>query len=171
MPSKVYCNVEDHRLIDGNKTVEDVTKVGLPTIKHKTTTIDVAGMAMAVDMPDTTHLEASDFTIYHNNGVNGEVLAVPGKHTVEFRTVRQRYDVAKGVIAHESVKYRLVGTHVETQKGDIESGSPFGSTDKYSLLRYEEEINGKVNTVIDAMAGVIKYNGKAYTDEVQNMLK
>ena len=101
MPSKVYCNVEDHRLIDGKKTVEDVTKVGLPTIKHKTTTIDVAGMAMAVDMPDTTHLEAADYTIYHNNGVNGEVLAVPGKHTQEFRTVRQRYGVAKGEIEHE----------------------------------------------------------------------
>lgn len=171
MPSKVYINVEDHRLIDGKRTIEDITKVGLPTIKHKTTTIDVAGMAMAVDMPDITHLESADYTITHNNGVNGNVLGRPGKHEHEFRTVRQRYNVSKGTIGHESVKYRLVGSHVETQKGDIETGSPYGSTDKYALLRYEEEVDGKIIIVIDAMAGVIKYNDKEYTDDIQSLLK
>ena len=171
MPSKVYNNVEDHRLLDGKIVVEDVTKVGLPTIKNPTTTIDAAGMAMAIEMPNTTHIDAMDYTITHNNGANSELLAVPGKHTHEFRTVRQRYNVASGTIEHESVKYRLVGVHAETQKGDIETGSPYGSTDKYSCLRYEEEVNGKVITIIDAMAGVIKYNGKDYTDVVQNMLK
>ena len=29
MPRRVYNNVEDHRLLDGNTVVEDVTKVGL----------------------------------------------------------------------------------------------------------------------------------------------
>ena len=171
MPQKVYCNVEDHRLIDGNRTVEDVTKVGLPTIKHPTTRVSSAGMAMDVDMPNTTHIEAMEYTIYHNNGVNCQYLSEPGKHTQEFRTVRQRYNVPKGEIGHESVKYRLIGTHVETQKGDVEAGSPLGSTEKYSVLRYEEEIDGKVTTVIDAMAGIIRYHGKEYTDEVQNLLK
>ena len=171
MPSKVYNNVEDHRLLDGNSIVEDVTKVGLPTLKHDTTTIQAAGMAMDVDMPNTTHIAAMDYTITHNNGVNGNLLGTPGKHTQEFRTVRQRYNVAGGAVEHESVKYRLVGVHVETQKGDIETGSPYGSTEKYSCLRYEEEIDGKIVTIIDAMAGVIKYNGKTDTDEVQNMLK
>ena len=171
MPQKVYCNVEDHRLLDNKKVIEDVTKVGLPTIKHPTTNIAAAGMVMDVDMPNTTHLEPMDYTIYHNNGVNCEYLAIPGKHTQEFRTVRQRYNVAKGQIEHESVKYRLVGIHVETQKGDVETGSPLGSTEKYSCLRYEEEINGKVVTLIDAMAGIIKYNGKQYTSTVANMLK
>ena len=104
-------------------------------------------------------------------GVNSKLLAKPGKHVQEFRTVRQKYNVAKAKVTHESVKYRLTGAHVETQKGDIESGSPYGSTDKYSLLRYEEEIDGKVVTIIDAMAGVIKYNGESYTDDVQNLLK
>lgn len=171
MPSKVYNNVEDHRLLDGSVVVEDVTKVGLPTIKHTTTTISAAGMAMDVDMPNTTHIDAMDYTITHNNGANCQRLATPGKHTHEFRTVRQRYNVAKGDIEHESVKYRLIGVHVETQKGDIETGSPYGSTDRYSCLRYEEEVNGTVTTIIDAMAGVIKYNGKTFTDAVQNLLK
>ena len=168
--SKVYCNVEDHRLFDGGNQVEDVTKVGLPTIKHKTTSIDVAGMVMAVEMPDMTHLDSAEYTIVHNNGVNSKLLGTPGKHTHEFRTVRQRYVVAGGEITHESVKYRLVGVHYETQKGDIESGSPYGSTDKYSLLRYEEEVDGEVVTIIDAMAGVIKYNGKEYTDIIESLL-
>ena len=171
MPARVYCNVQDHRLIDGKKTVEDVTKVGLPEFKSKTITVDAAGMIMSVDMPDKTHYEAAEYTVYHNNGINGSALELPGKHVQEFRTVRQRYDVAKGEIQHESVKFRLVGVHVETQKGDIETGSPYGSTEKYSCLRYEEEVNGKVTTVVDAMAGVIKYNGKVYTDAVQNLLK
>lgn len=171
MPKKVYNNVEDHRLLDGKLTVEDVTKVGLPTIKHTVNSIDVAGMAMAVDMPNTTHVDAMDYSIYHNNGLNCEVLANPGKHTHEFRTARQVYDVATARIKHVSVKFRLVGVHVETQKGDIETGSPYGSTEKYSCLRYEEEVNGKVTTLIDAMAGVIKYNGKTYSDEVKNLLK
>lgn len=170
MPSKVYNNVEDHRLIDGNSVVEDVTKVGLPTIKHDTTTISAAGMAMDVDMPNATHLSSMEYNITHNNGVNCKLLGTPGRHEQEFRTVRQRYNVAAGAIEHESVKYRLVGVHVSTEKGDIETGSPYGSTEKYSCLRYEEEINGEVVTIIDA-AGVIKYNGKTYTDEVQNMLK
>ena len=176
MPSKVYNNVEDHRLIDEvtggkKKTVEDVTKVGLPTITHPTTTIDAAGMAVAVDMPNVTHLNAMDYTITHNNGVNCDQLQKPGKHTQEFRTVRQKYNVAKGVIEHESVKYKMVGVHVETQKGDIETGSPYGSTEKYSCLRYEEIVNNKTTVLLDAMAGIIKYGDKTYTDVVKDMLK
>lgn len=171
MPSKVYVNVEDYKLLDGRMTIEDVTKVGLPTIKHKTNTIDVAGMAVAVDMPDTSHMEAMDYTIYHNNGVNCKYLGTPGRHIQEFRAVRQRYTTAKAEVGFESVKYRLVGIHVETTKGDIETGSPIGSTDKYSCVRYEEEINGEVVTIIDAMAGVIKFNGVSYTDSIQNLLR
>lgn len=129
MPSKVYNNVEDHRLIDGNSVVEDVTKVGLPTIKHDTTTISAAGMAMDVDMPNATHLSSMEYSITHNNGVNCKLLGTPGRHEQEFRTVRQRYNVAAGAIEHESVKYRLVGVHVSTEKGDIETGSHYGSTE------------------------------------------
>lgn len=171
MPNKVYNNVEDHRLIDNKRTCEDVTKIGLPTIKHSTTTIKAAGLAMDVEMPDTTHLEAMDFSVYHNNGVNCSYLASPGKHVIEARTVRQRYNVKKGEIEHESVKFRITGVHVESQKGDIETGSPYGTTEKYSVLRYEEEIDGKIVTIADAMAGLIKFNGKDYTSDIDNMLK
>ena len=170
MPSKVYNNVEDHRLLDNGSVCEDVTKVGLPTLEHPTDEIKASGMVMDIDMPNTTHLNASEFTVYHNNGVNCKKLASPGKHSIEFRTVRQRYDVAGGAIGHESVKFRVIGVHKSTEKGDIETGSPYGSTEKYSLLRYEEEINGEVTTLVDAMAGVLKFNGVDYNSEVQSML-
>lgn len=172
MPQKVYNNIEGHKIIDNGKTIEDVTKIGLPTLKHPTTSIsNVSGMAMDVDMPNPTRIEAADFTIYHNNGLNCQYLAAPGKHVCEVRTVRQVYSTAKGEIKHESVKYIVTGIHVETQKGDMETGSPLGSTEKYSLIRFEEIVDGKETVVIDAMAGIIKYNGKKYTDVVADMLK
>ena len=175
MPQRVYNNVEGHRILDTVRgtqyVVEDVTKIGLPTIKHPTTELkNIAGMSMDVNMPTATHLEAMDFTLYHNNGVNSRYLAMPEKHFIEVRTVRQRYNNAGGEIEHESVKYRITCTHTETQKGDIETGSPYGSTEKYSVLRYEEEVDGEVTTIIDAMAGIIKYNGVEYTDVIESML-
>ena len=170
MPQKVYNNVEGHRLIDNSRVAEDVTSVGLPTITHPTTTISASGMAMDVDMPNTTHLDAMEFSVSHNNGVNCEYLADPGKHFLETRVVRQRYNVAAGEIEHESVKYRVTGVHKSTEKGNIETGNPYGSTEKYSILRYEEEVNGKITTLIDAMAGIIKYNGKDCTNVVENLL-
>ena len=171
MPTKVYNIVEGHRIIDNKRTVEDVTKIGMPTVKHPTTEISkVSGMAMDINMPDMTRLEAMELTIYHNNGTNCNYLADPGKHTIEARTVRQRYNVPLGQIEHEKVKYRFIAIHVETQKGDIETGNPYGSTEKYSVLRYEEEVNGKEVVVADATAGLLKFNGKNYTSVIESML-
>ena len=170
MPNKVYNNVEDHRLLDNGRMVEDVTKVGLPTFEHPTDEIKASGMVMDVDMPNTVHLNAAEITVTHNNGVNCKYLQDPGKHTMEFRIARQKYDVAGGVIGHESVKFRVICVHKSTEKGDIETGSPYGTTDKYSILRYEEEIAGEVVTIVDAMAGILKFNGVNYNDEVQSLL-
>jgi phage tail tube protein FII len=170
MPSKVYNNVEGNRVIVNGRVAEDVTSVSLPTIEHPTSTISSPGMAMDVDMPNTTHLNAMEFGVNHNNGVNCKYLAAPGKQFIETRVVRQRYSVAAGEIEHESVKFRITGIHKSTEKGNIETGNPFGSTDKYSVLRYEEEINGEVTIIVDAMAGVIKSNGVDYTNQIENLL-
>ena len=175
MPQRVYNNIEGHRVIDTVRgvqyTVEDVTKIGLPTIKHPTTELkNISGMAMDMNMPNATHLEAMEFTLYHNNGVNCRYLSMPEKHYVEVRTVRQRFNNASGEIEHESVKYRITGLHTETSKGDLETGSPYGSTEKYAVSRYEEEIDGEIVTIVDAMNGIIKYNGTEYTDVIESML-
>ena len=171
MPSKVYNNIEGNRVLDNGKVCADVTSFTLPTISHPTNTISASGVAMDVDIPNTTHLEAMEFGVSHNNGVNCNLLAAPGKHTLEGRAVRQRYNVANGEIEHESVKWRVTGVHKSTEKGSIETGNPYGSTDKYSVLRFEEIINGTTTVLIDAMSGIIKFNGKSYTDPVENLLK
>lgn len=169
--TKVYNNVEGFRLLDGNRVVEDVTSFTPPTVAHPTTTISASGMAMDVNMPNTTHLEAMELTIAHNNGVNCRYLCTPGKHTIEARIVRQKYNVAKGIIEHESHKWRFIATHVSTEKGTIENGNPYGSTEKYSVIRYEEVKNGETIILADAMTGDIKMNGRSFTDPVENLLK
>lgn len=177
MATKIYCNVEDHRLFDKSGgsgksvMVEDVTKVGLPTIKHTVTNIKAAGMPMDVDMPNETHLEAMDFTIYHNNGINCAKLSNPGKHNLEFRVARQRYDISGATIGHESVKYIIEGAHVESQKGDVETGSPYGTTEKYSIIKYTEIVNGKTTIDIDATANKITFNGKEYYKTIKSLLE
>lgn len=170
MPSKVYNNIEDHRVLDNGMVAEDVTSVTLPTIEHPTSTIAASGMAMDVDMPNITHLNAMEYSVSHNNGVNCPLLAAPGKHNHEVRVVRQRYNVALGEIEHESVKYRMIGVYKGTDKGKVETGNPYGSTDKYSLLRYEEEIGGETTVLIDAMAGIIRFNGVDYTSQIESLL-
>lgn len=174
MPKRVYNNVEGHRLIDRTKgqeyIVEDVTKVGLPTVSHPTTTIEkVAGMAMDVEMPNPTHAEAMELTIYHNNGLNCPVLENP-EHEFEFRIVRQRYNVTEGRIEHEGAKFRIKATFKSKEGGDIETGSPMGATCKYSVLRYEEEINGEIINCIDAVQGTLRKNGVDYIDEINQFL-
>lgn len=171
MPSKVYNNVEGHRVLDNNIVCEDVTSITLPTLSHPTSTISASGMAMDVDIPNITHLDASEIGISHNNGLNCNLLASPGKHILEVRAARQRYNVAVGESEHESVKWRVTCIHKSTEKGSIETGNPYGSTEKYSILRYEEIVDGKTTTLVDAMAGIINFNGKSYTDPVENLLK
>ena len=171
MPKKVYNNVEGHRLLDNGRVCEDVTSFSPPTISHPTDTVKASGMAMDVDMPNTTHLDAMEVSIAHNNGVNCRYLANPDKHVIEVRVARQRYNVVEGQMEHESVKFRIVGSHKSTEKGTIELGNPYGSTDKYSVLRYEEEVDGEVVTIVDAMSGIIKFNGVDYIDPMETLLR
>ncbi|NLV58686.1 MAG: hypothetical protein GXY67_07930 [Clostridiales bacterium] len=170
MVTKVYNNVEGHRVIDNGLVVEDVTSITVPTIKHTSSKIDSSGMVAAVEMPDMTHLEAMEFEVAHNNGVNCNRLGDPGKHMLEVRVARQKYNVATGEIGLESVKFRMTGVHSSTDKGKVEQGNPWGSTDKYACLRFEEEINGEIVTLVDAMAGIIKVNGVTVTDTVESIL-
>lgn len=171
MPQRVYNNVEGHRLYDNGRVCEDVLKFSPPTISHPTSTISASGMIMDVDVPDNARLEACEISVAHNNGVNCKYLASPGKHVIEARTVRQRYNVKIGDFEHESVKFRATCVHKSTEKGAIEMGNPYGSTEKYSVLRYEEEVNGEITTLIDAMSNILKINGKDYASAVENLLK
>lgn len=170
MPKRVYNNVEDHRLLDNGNVCEDVMSVTLPTVEHPTTTVDAGGMVMAIDVPNTTRLNAMEFSIAHNNGLNCRFLSTPGKHFIEVRAVRQRYNVQGVEIEHESLKARVTCIHKSTDKGTLETGNPYGSTEKYSVIRYEEEQDGEVVTLVDAASGIMRFNGEDCTDVVQSML-
>ena len=166
----VKCNVENHRLIDNDRTVEDVTQVTPPTIEHPTTEVKASGMIMDVDMPNVQHYNAMELEIAHNNGVNCNHLADPGIHNIELRVVRQDYQVALGEIRYESFKIRARCVHKSTEKGSIETDNPYGSTDKYSILRYEEEVDGEIITLIDSTAGNNKINGVDYGSDIDSLL-
>lgn len=171
MPKNVYVNVIGHRLIDNGSVVEDITSVSQPTLEHPTTSITkVSGMAADVDIPNRARLNAMELTINHNNGRNCRYLSTPGRHNLEFRTVRQNYVVSEGDAKNESVKWRYICDHKSSEKGNIEMGNPYGSTEKYSVLRYEEEINGEVVTIVDAMSGILRWNGVDVTDEIEGMM-
>ena len=170
MPKKVYVNVADYKLMDGKREVEDVTSVTLPSVSHPTVNIDAAGMAGAVDMPNQAKLEAMEFTINHNNGNNCNRLTDPDQHSFEFRVARQRYTVDKGALGLEGAKFRVVGVHKGTEHGTVEAGNPLGSTERYSVLRFERIINGVTDTIVDVMKGVIKFNGKDCVSQVRSLL-
>ena len=167
----VRCNVEDHRVFDNGRKVEDVTQITLPTIEHPTTEVKSSGMVMDVEMPNIYHYNSMEFSVAHNNGNNCAHLADPDAHTIEARIARQNYNVALGKIDLELVKIRVTGVHKSTEKGNIETDNPYGSTDKYSVLRYEEEIGGEVTTLIDSMAGIIRINGVDYSSRLSSVLE
>ncbi|MBQ8088467.1 MAG: phage major tail tube protein [Clostridia bacterium] len=166
----VRCNVEDHRLFDGGVKVEDITSVSLPTVEHPTTTVKASGMVMDVDIPNMHHYNAMEFEVSHNNGNNCPKLAMPGIHNMEFRIARQNYNVQLGQIDLELVKVRIIGAHKSTEKGSIETDNPYGSTEKYSVLRYEEEIDGETTLLIDSMAGKNEANGESFSDSLSALL-
>ena len=170
MATKVYNNVEGQRILNNGMVVEDVTSVTVPDVRHTTSTVSTSGMVADVEMPNMNRYEAMELSIAHNNGVNSKYLPQPGKHNIEVRVVRQRYNVAVGEIEYESVKFRFIGIFKEVTKGSIETGNPYGSTCKFSVLRYEEEMSGEIITVIDAMAGVIRFNGIDYSSVIESML-
>ena len=171
MPKNVYFNVEDQRILDNSRVVEDVTSFTPPDVEHPTTEFDVAGMAGTLNFPNQTKVNAMELTIAHNNGNNCDRLIDLGKHVFEMRLARQRYDTAKADVGHSGVKYRFTAQHVRTEDGTVERGNPLGSTEHYSVQRYEKIVNGKTVLLIDITANKITVNGKSPTDEVENLLK
>ena len=170
MQKNVRCNVEDHRLFDNGYRCEDVTSFTPPTIEHPTSEIKTAGLLMDIDMPNIYHFNAMEFSIAHNNGNNCSRLQDPGVHRIEGRVARQNYVTAQAELDLEVIKIRVTGVHKSTEKGDIESGNPYGSTEKFSIVRYEEEIGGEVVTLIDSTAGRYIVNGVDYSDRLASLL-
>ena len=170
MPKNVRCNVEDHRLFDNGRKCEDITSFTPPNIEHPTTSVKASGLVMDIDIPNIYHYNAMEFTVSHNNGTNCNHLSDPGLHQIEGRIARQKYVTALGEIELELVKIRVLGAHKTSEKGSIETDNPYGGTERYSVLRYEEEIDGEITTLIDSTAGIIRINGVDYSSELSSLL-
>lgn len=171
MPKMIKVNVEDHKLIDDGRVCEDVTEVGLPDLEFVTIAIEnISGLAGNMDLPLSSKLQATEYTINHNNGTNCERLFDPVIHKQEFRAVRQVLDTARASVGYESVKYRLHGKPKGSTGGNITKGNPWGGAVRYSMLRYEEIVNGKQTKMIDILANKVVINGKDYSLDVSKLL-
>lgn len=168
---KIYGNVVDYRLFDNAVTCESITTVTLPDINHIISNISDAGMVMDVDYPDPTRFESMEFGVNHNNGVNCQRLCNPGRHEIEVRVARNVYKTTQGEGDFEGMKVRIVGLHKGRTGGTIEAKNPYGSTDKYSVIRYEVEIGGEVVILIDSATGKVRFNGVNQTDKVKSLIE
>lgn len=171
MPKMIKINVEDHRLIDNGNVCEDITEVTLPSFEHPTTAIEnVSGMAMNMDVPNPSRFNAAEFSVTYNNGVSCEGLDNPGKHVMEFRMARQTYDTAETATKHEGTKFRVTCLFKSVEKGTVQAGNPWSSTAKYSVVRYEEIVNGVQTFLVDATGNILTVNGQNYTDDISSLL-
>ena len=171
----IKINVEDHKLLNDGTVCEDITSVTLPSFEHPTTPVEnVSGMAMNLNVPNTTRYNAAELSIAHNNGENCESLAEPGTHDIEFRMARQDFNAVDAALKYEGIKYLAKVMFVATEKGTIEKGNPWGSTCRYSIIRFEEihTVDGKAETkvLVDATANKLEVNGVSFTDDLSSLL-
>jgi len=170
MPKHVYNNVIGERVFDGGVVIEDVTTVTPPSLSHPTTSIQkVTGLYADLNIPDDNRFEAMELSIAHNNGLNCRKLTEPGIHNLEFRIARQRFDTINAQNELESVKVMATAAHVSTDKGTFELGNPYGSTEKYAVLHYREEIDGVEVVNVSALTGG-HVNGVSISDKVEALL-
>ena len=100
-------------------------------------------------------------------GMSVDPVVNIGKEGVTPTVVQSAQEAMK---KRELIKIRVLGAHKSTEKGEIETDNPYGSTEKYSVLRYEEEVDGEIQTLIDSTAGIIRINGKDYSSELTSLL-
>lgn len=170
MPKKVHNKVVGNKLVDGSTEIEDVTSVDLPDIEFDTDEFDVAGLVGLLEVVDPTHLKAMTFSVTHNNGLNCEMLSTPIQHNFEFRIAQQVLNVGMGATDYNSIKYRVSGYPKKSSGGTVKRGDPLGTTVDYSVHRYEKEVDGKVVTRIDILAGIVVINGVDISSQVSSLL-
>lgn len=170
MQKQVMGIVQDHRAFDNGVNMEDVQTVELPNMEFATTEMNGSGMAGAVNMPDYSSLNAMSMSMNHNNGLNCHRLRRPGKHELEFRAAVQVLDVVSSEPKVVVDKFRVVGLFTGNTGGSLERSNPRGSTDTFSVLRYEEERDGEILTLIDIPKGKIMIDGVDYAAKTRGLL-
>ena len=166
----MYHNVVRSRTIDNGVEIEDVTSITLPTVEHPTTEISTGGMAGSMNLPDNAFINPMTASIAHNNGKGSKGLSMPGRHAIIVSVARQKYDTAGQEIGFKNVTYKMIGMHVKSDKGKVETKNPLGTTDDFAITRYEEIIEGETTVLIDIPGGIIQFNGVDYTSQVESAL-
>lgn len=170
MNKQVHNKVIDHRLFDGSTQVEDVTSVDTPEIEFVNDEVDIPGATAKINIVMSYQVGALTVTINHNNGNGCDGLATPDLHKIELRMARQVINTASGTSTPKSTKVRFTGTPMKVSRGSVERGNPRGASVQYSVQRYEEEENGKEIICIDALAGILRINGKDYASDINKIL-
>lgn len=170
MNKQVHNKVIDQRLFDGDTLVEDVTSIDTPEIEYVSDEVDIPGATAKINIVMPYQVGAMTVTVNHNNGNGCDGLNAPETHKIELRMARQVISTATGNSAPELTKVRFTGTPMKVTRGSVERGNPRGQSVQFSVQRYEEEVNGKVVILIDALAGILQINGKDYASEINRIL-
>lgn len=166
----IYNNVVRSRVMDNGTEVEDVTSITLPSIEHPTTEISTNGMAGAMSLPDSAFINSMTMSIAHNNGKGASALCKPGRHAIIINVARQKYDTAGQEIGFKNVTYKMIVLHTKSDKGKVETKNPLGTTDDFSVTRYEEIVEGTTTILIDVPGGIVQFDGEDYTSQVEAAL-
>ena len=158
MNKQVHNKVIDHRLFDGSTQVEDVTSVDTPEIEFTNDEVDIPGATAKINVVMAYQVGAMTVTINHNNGNGCDGLATPDLHKIELRMARQVINTSSGTSTPKSTMVRFTGTPMKVSRGSVERGNP------------REEENGKEIILIDALAGILRINGKDYASEINKIL-
>lgn len=170
MNKQVHNKVIDQRLFDGDTLVEDVTSIDTPEIEYVSDEVDIPGATAKINIVMPYQVGAMTVTVNHNNGNGCDGLNAPETHKIELRMARQVISTATGNSEPELTKVRFTGTPMKVTRGSVERGNPRGQSVQFSVQRYEEEVNGKVVILIDALAGILQINGKDYASEINRIL-
>lgn len=168
--TSVYNNVVRYRLTDNGVEIEDVTGFTPPEVENPVSTISVGAMSGEIELPDL-FVNAMTLSITHNNGKNCNLLRRPGKHSLVLSVARQKYDSAGQEMGYENVTYRMIAMHKKLSDGQIQTKNPIGGTEDFSCTRYEKRVNGVEEVLIDVPAGIVRYNGVDYTNDIESALQ
>lgn len=170
MIKKWQNNVVDHKIYDGGVEIINVQEVVLPSIEFNTTDFTPGGIAGDLTLPNFYKLKAMTISVKHNGGSQNRELKRLGRHNFEFRLAVQELNGDTGELEAKAVKYRVGAVLTSTSDDKVSRDNPISNESQYSVLTYQEEIDGEIVTDIDILADKIMINGVTYTDKIAALL-
>ena len=152
-------------LIDNLLVAEDVT-VSLPEIALQTVDLKAMG-TMSVPIPLTDDIEATITRIGFDKGFAKALALKPMKFECRFA---QNIVKQNGTTKVIGIKAFITGTPKTIPGGDIEPGATFEGAIPISVKRYQLIVDGKEQTLIDKVQGILKINGHDYAKDISAVI-